>query len=210
VLVNGEVGSAGQRVEPAADTIVVDGRPVKPTAPNVYLLLNKPPGVITTTADELGRANVMQLVERQAGLFPVGRLDRESRGLLLLTNDGVLAARLLHPRYHVEKEYRVLVCGRPSSEVLQRVREGVRVGSDHFSAAAVRIIRSSSGQSRLSMTLKEGRKREVRRIWEALGHPVLDLRRVRLGPLRLGDLPEGSARRLRHDEVVRLRKAAGL
>ena len=210
MLVNGKRASAGQQVNPAGDSVVVDGTPVKPPAANIYLLLNKPAGLITTTADDLGRATVMQLVERHPGLFPVGRLDRESRGLLLLTDDGALAARLLHPRYHVEKEYRVLVCGRPSSEVLQRVREGVRVGPEQFSPAVVRLVRTSSDRSRLTMTIREGRKREVRRIWEALGHPVLDLQRVRLGPLRLGDLPQGSARRLRPDEVARLRQAAGL
>ena len=210
MLVNGKPGKAGQQVEPGVDSILVEGRPVLLPKGNLYLMLNKPAGLITTTADERGRRTVMELVGEHAGLFPVGRLDRESRGLLLFTDDGTLAARLLHPRYHVEKEYRVLVSGRPSRDALRRIREGVTLDNERLMPARVSLLRSNPERTRLAMVLKEGRKREVRRIWEALGHPVIDLQRVRLGSLRLGDLPERNVRPLTRGEIGQLRREVGL
>jgi len=143
-------------------------------------------------------------------VFPVGRLDLDSRGLVLLTDDGELAGRLMHPRYHVEKEYRVVVRGRPGEAAVRRLSEGMIVSGERFEPAEVQLLEGADGDTRLSMVLREGRKREVRRLWQALGYPVLDLQRVRIDGLQLGDLAEGDVRPLRADEVTRLKAAAGL
>ena len=128
----------------------------------------------------------------------------------MLTDDGELAGRLMHPRYHVEKEYRVVVRGRPGEDALRRLSEGMVVRGERFEPAEVRMLEGADDDTRLSMVLREGRKREVRRLWQALGHPVLDLQRVRIDGLQLGDLAEGEVRPLRSEEVARLRTAAGL
>jgi len=143
-------------------------------------------------------------------VFPVGRLDLDSRGLVLLTDDGELAGRLMHPRYHVEKEYRVVITGQPDEDALRRLSEGMVVRGERFQPAEVTLVDSTTAGTSLSMVLREGRKREVRRLWQALGHPVLDLQRVRIDGLELGDLAEGAVRPLEPDEVARLRAAAGL
>lgn len=143
-------------------------------------------------------------------VFPVGRLDLNSRGLVVLTDDGELAGRLMHPRYHVEKEYRVVITGRPDDEALRRLAEGMVVRGERFEPADTRVIGSTAGETVLSMILREGRKREVRRLWQALGHRVLDLQRVRIDGLQLGSLEEGRVRTLHPDEVARLKAAAGL
>ena len=143
-------------------------------------------------------------------LFPVGRLDMDSRGLLLLTDDGELAVRLMHPRYHVDKEYRVVITGRPDSDALRRLAEGMVVSGEAFRPAEVRVLDVAPAQTRLSMVLREGRKREVRRLWQALGHRVVDLQRIRIDGLDLGDLEEGAIRSLGPDETARLKTAVGL
>ena len=127
-----------------------------------------------------------------------------------MTDDGELAGRLMHPRYHVEKEYHVLIAGRPDEDAFRRLSQGMVVRGERFQPAEVRVLESSTDETRVSMVLREGRKREVRRLWQALGHPVLDLQRVRIDGLQLGDLPEGDVRPLRADEVARLKTAAGL
>jgi 23S rRNA pseudouridine2605 synthase len=153
---------------------------------------------------------VQQLDAGGGRLFPVGRLDLNSRGLVLMTNDGELAVRLTHPRYHVEKEYRVTIAGAPAEGALQRLRQGMQVGEERFGAASVEVLAASPRRSRVRMVLREGRKREVRRMWRALGHAVLDLERVRIGPLRLGALAAGASRPLTPGEVRDLREAVGL
>ena len=184
---------------------------VEPVSASTYLMMNKPVGVLTSVGDERGRPTVTdRLPPGPTRVFPVGRLDLDSRGLLLLTDDGELAGRLMHPRYHVEKEYRVVVSGRPSDDALQRLSEGMVVSGERFAPAEVRVLDSTPGDTRLSMVLREGRKREVRRLWQALGHRVLDLQRVRIDGLQLGDLAEGGVRPLRSEEVADLKAAAGL
>jgi 23S rRNA pseudouridine2605 synthase len=211
VTVNGVRATVGQRVRPGRDRVAVDGREVGGAAQRVYWMLNKPVGVLTTVRDDRGRATVVeQLQGAGERLFPVGRLDLRSRGLVLMTNDGELAVRLMHPRYHVEKEYRVLIGGAPAERALQRLRKGMQVGEERFGPASVEVLAASPQQTRLRMVLREGRKREVRRMWRALGHAVLDLERVRIGPLRLDALPSGQSRALTGEEVRQLRKAAGL
>jgi 23S rRNA pseudouridine2605 synthase len=211
VSVNGTPAMAGQRVTPGVDRVTVDGREVEPVSESTYLMMNKPVGVLTSVGDDRGRQTVVdKLSPGGARVFPVGRLDLDSRGLVLLTDDGELAGRLMHPRYHVEKEYRVVVRGRPGDDEIRRLSEGMVVRGERFEPAQVRVLDVEGADARLSMVLREGRKREVRRLWQALGHPVLDLQRVRIDGLELGDLAEGGVRPLRADEVARLKTAAGL
>ncbi len=211
VSVNGTPAVAGQQVTPGIDRVTVGGKPVEPVSEWTYLMMNKPVGVLTSVGDDRGRRTVTdQLPPGRPRLFPVGRLDLDSRGLVLLTDDGELAGRLMHPRYHVEKEYRVVVTGRPGEDALRRLSEGIVVRGERFEPADVQVLPSTAGETRLSMVLREGRKREVRRLWQALGHPVVDLQRVRIDGLQLGDLPEGGVRPLRPEEVAHLKAAAGL
>lgn len=170
-------------------------------------MMNKPAGVLTSVGDARGRPTVTDRLEGDRRLFPVGRLDLDSRGLLLLTDDGELAMRLMHPRYGIEKEYRVVITGRPSDDALRALAGGMEIKRERFQPAAVRILEATAGQTRLVMVLREGRKREVRRLWRALGHEVLDLQRVRIDGLQLGDLQEGAVRSLTDDEVTRLKAA---
>jgi len=209
VRINGRPALPGTQVDPAQDRVTVDGRPVRPPGPRVYVVLNKPRGVLTTVRDERGRPTVLDRVATPRRLFPVGRLDLESRGLVLLTDDGELAARLLHPRYHVEKEYRVRLRGRPTKEALRRVREGITVGEERYAPAQVRGERLGP-PAVLRMVLVEGRKREIRRMWSALGERVEDLERLRLGTVQLGRLPPGATRALTRAEVTALRLLVGL
>lgn len=211
VLVNGAPAVPGQQVTPGIDRVTVSGSPVEPVSMSTYLMMNKPVGVLTSVGDDRGRETVVdRLPTERPRVFPVGRLDLDSRGLVLLTDDGELAGRLMHPRYHVEKEYRVVVRGRPGEEAFRRLSEGMIVRGERFEPADVQVLDATDTETRLSMVLREGRKREVRRLWQALGHPVLDLQRVRIDGLRLGDLAEGQVRPLRSDEVARLKTAAGL
>jgi pseudouridine synthase len=211
VQVNGTPAIAGQQVTPGVDQVTVDGRAVEPVSASTYLMMNKPIGVLTSVGDDRGRPTVAdRLAAGGARVFPVGRLDLDSRGLVLLTDDGELAGRLMHPRYHVEKEYHVVVKGRPGEDAFRRLSEGMVVRGERFEPAQVKVLDGEGADARLSMVLREGRKREVRRLWQALGHPVLDLQRVRIDGLELGDLAEGGVRPLRSDEVARLKTAAGL
>ena len=211
VSVNGVPAIAGQHVVPGVDRVTVDGRPVEPVTARTYLMLNKPVGVLTSVGDDRGRPTVTNhLPPAYPRLFPVGRLDVDSRGLVLLTDDGDLAVRLMHPRYHVDKEYRVVITGRPDAQALRRLAEGMVVRGERFLPADVRVLDVAPEQTQLSMVLREGRKREVRRMWQALGHRVLDLQRIRIDGLELGDLDEGAVRSLQPEEVARLNNAAGL
>jgi pseudouridine synthase len=201
----------GQQVTPGVDRVTVGGRLVEPIAQQTYLMLNKPAGVLTSVGDDRGRPTVTDRLPAGSGrVFPVGRLDLGSRGLILLTDDGELAGRLMHPRYHVEKEYRVLIAGRPGDDDIRRLTEGMVVRGERFAPAAVRVLRASDAQTEVSMVLQEGRKREVRRLWQAVGHGVIDLQRVRIDGLLLGDLAEGAVRRLETAEVSRLKAAVEL
>ena len=211
VAVNGVPAVAGQQVTPGVDRVTIGGRTIELVSQSTYLMMNKPVGVLTSIGDDRGRQTVAdRLPTGGARLFPVGRLDLNSRGLLLLTDDGELAGRLMHPRYHVEKEYRVVIQGRPSDDALRRISEGMIVSGEEFQPAQVRVLETAPGESRVSMVLREGRKREVRRLWQELGHTVLDLQRVRIDGLQLGDLKEGGVRPLSADEVAGLKSAVDL
>jgi len=211
VAVNGVPAVAGQQVTPGVDRVTIGGRTIELVSQSTYLMMNKPVGMLTSIGDDRGRQTVAdRLPTGGARLFPVGRLDLNSRGLLLLTDDGELAGRLMHPRYHVEKEYRVVIQGRPSDDALRRISEGMIVSGEEFQPAQVRVLETAPGESRVSMVLREGRKREVRRLWQELGHSVLDLQRVRIDGLQLGDLKEGGVRPLSADEVAGLKSAVDL
>ena len=209
VTVDGEtVHELGTRADPLADDIRVDGVRVKPPQGPVYFLLNKPRGVVTTRRDPEGRATVMDLVPRVAGLFPVGRLDVTTEGLLLLTNDGAFAERVAHPRYEVPRVYHAKVHGIPEPETLARLRRGVRVEGQKLTADRVRVLEADNN-AWLEITLHEGRQHEVKRLLEAVGHPVAKLRRVAIGPLTARGLKVGEFRSLTPREVRRLLEGRG-
>ena len=211
VSVNGEVvRQMGVVVDPARDRIAVDGRKVQAASRHTYLMLHKPRNVLTTVSDPRGRPTVMGYLPHDGSIprvYPVGRLDNESEGLVLLTDDGELANRLMHPRFQHEKEYRVLVEGRPSRDALDRIKRGVRLDDGLTAPADVGLIEHIEGNTWLRIVLREGRKRQIRRMLEAVGYRVKRLIRVRIGGVPLGDLPPGAWRRLTAEEVAELRKS---
>jgi 23S rRNA pseudouridine2605 synthase len=204
VRVNGEVAELGRRIDPDADQVTIDGVPV-PVAPGlVHYLLNKPPGVVTTASDPQGRPVVVDLVPAEPRVFPVGRLDADTEGLLILTNDGGFAHRLTHPSFGVAKEYLAEVEGTPGRAVLRTLREGVDLEDGRTAPARVSLV--SPGVLRL--VISEGRNRQVRRMCEAVGHPVRRLVRTRIGPVADRRLPPGSWRPLTTGEVRSLEAEA--
>ena len=231
VTVNGVVvQELGSKVQPGVDEVRVDGVLVSPGAAGSYLMLNKPTGYLTTMDDPQGRPTVRGLVPADAipGLFPVGRLDFDSSGLLLFMTDGELAHRLLHPARGVPKRYLVLADGELGEPVAERLRQGVELNDGWTQPAEIEVLEVtakqltarerlrlnadktfSPWQTRIFCTIREGRKRQVKRMLSAVGHPVTELTRVAFGPLELGDLPAGEWRELSDGEVEALRKAAG-
>ena len=202
VTVNGRIATLGDRADPSVDEIRFDGERLRKERP-AYWIVNKPRGVVTTVRDDEGRRTVVDLIPRSAGrLFPVGRLDRETSGLLLMTNDGDAAHVLLHPSLGNEREYRVNVKGELDARAIKRLERGVTLDEGRTSPARVSDVRfdSDSGTSSLTLTLSEGKKRQIRRSLLVLGFPVRRLVRVRMGPLRLGRLAVGEARALRSEE----------
>ncbi|HTX00327.1 MAG TPA: pseudouridine synthase [Acidimicrobiales bacterium] len=197
VRVNGELAELGRRVDVEHDRVEVDGRPVGVLPGRVYYLLNKPAGVVTTASDPQGRRTVLDLLPPEPRVFPVGRLDLDTEGLIVCTNDGELAQLLAHPSHGVEKEYLAVVEGDPGPQAIRRLREGVEIG-DGLTAPA-RVSRRSAGVLRI--VIHEGRNRQVRRMCEAVGHPVRRLVRTRVGPLGDARLAPGAWRPLTLDEV---------
>jgi len=204
VRVNGEVAVLGRRVDPEVDVIEVDGAQIGVKAGLVHYLLNKPAGVVTTASDTHGRPTVVELVPTDPRVFPVGRLDADSEGLLLLTNDGDLTHRLTHPSFGVEKEYLVEVQGEPHRGALARMREGVDLDDGRTAPAKVALLDARL----LRITIHEGRNRQVRRMCEAVGFPVLRLVRTRIGTLTDRTLKPGEWRVLTQDELRALERAA--
>ena len=203
VLVDGEMAVLGRRVDPETALIEVDGAPVGVRPDLVHYVLNKPAGVVTTADDPQGRPTVVGLVPNEPRVFPVGRLDVDTEGLLLLTNDGELAHRLTHPSYGVEKEYVAEVEGLPTRAVLRRLREGVELDDGPTAPARATLVDPSV----VRLTIHEGRNRQVRRMCEAVGHSVVRLIRTRIGPLADRSLAPGAWRELTGDEVRSLQRA---
>jgi 23S rRNA pseudouridine2605 synthase len=203
VTVGGEVVTDPARDVGEGDDVRVNGEPVGAEAREVWVV-NKPAGVVSTAREPGSRPAVVELVETEARLYPVGRLDADTTGLLLLTNDGELANRLTHPRYEVPKTYRVRLRTPLADRDLDRLRGGVELEDGPTSPAQAKRL----GEHEIEITIREGRNRQVRRMVEAVGNRVVALRRIRFGPLELGDLKEGAARRLEEQEVAQLHEAA--
>jgi|TARA_B110000881_G_scaffold134968_1_gene118802 23S rRNA pseudouridine2605 synthase len=203
VLVDGEVAVLGRRIDVETVLIEVDGAPVGVRPDLVHYLLNKPAGVVTTADDPQGRPTVVGMVPTEPRVFPVGRLDLDTEGLLLLTNDGELTHRLTHPSFGVEKEYVAEVLGEPSRGALRRLREGIELDDGTTAPARAALLDPSV----LRLTIHEGRNRQVRRMCEAIGHPVVRLIRTRIGPLADRSLAPGAWRELTGDELRSLQRA---
>ena len=204
VSVNGDVVTGfNHPVDPEIDHILLDGRLVDIKLQQfVYLILNKPKGVLSTVRDERGRRTVIDLLPQMyhhLRLYPVGRLDKDSTGLMLLTNDGELTHRLTHPRFEHEKEYHVLVKGALKADEIRRLEQGIKLEDGKTSPAVVKRLKSEDYN--YSITIHEGKKRQVRRMFEALGHPVIELKRVRMGNLELGNIKEGNVKEVGRKEI---------
>jgi pseudouridine synthase len=206
VTVNGLPAQLGQKADTATDVVAVDGEPLHAPDRLTYVILNKPRGVVSSVAAQDDRPTVRELVSLEGRLYPVGRLDADSEGLILLTNDGALTDYLTHPRYESEKEYRVLVRGEPTADRLGAWRRGVMLAGAQTAPARVVLEKAAHGGAWLRVTMHEGRKHQIRDIGALLGLPVQRLIRVRMGGLTLDDLPVGRWRELRRDEVNKLRE----
>ena len=210
VRVNGRVAGLGDKADPENDRIEVEGRRLNfPQQRHLYIALHKPKGVISSLEDELeeGRPTVRDLIDVPGHLYPVGRLDKQSTGLMLMTNDGKLAHRLTHPRYGHRKTYEVVVEGRVPPQALEQWRQGVLLDGRVTAPATVRVIQQQKSSTQLEVVMREGRKRQIRHVASLLGHPVTRLKRVKIGPLELGDLQPGQWRHLRPEEVAALQRA---
>lgn len=208
VRVDGRVATLGQRVDPLTAKVEVDGSMV-PLAPDlVYYLLNKPVGVVTSADDERGRADVLDIVDLDVRVWPAGRLDMDSEGALVLTNDGELTLRLTHPRFGVAKTYLAEVKGTPARAALRRLERGVELDDGLARARAAKLVARRDRTSLVELVMTEGRKREVRRMLAAVGHDVVALARTAVGPVTLGRLKPGTFRKLSAEEVRSLYRAS--
>ena len=208
VSVDGRVITDPARDVDEGNEVLVDGAPAVPEALE-YHVVNKPVGVVSTAHDPEGRPKVTDMVDSAARLYPVGRLDVDSTGLVLLTNDGGLANRLMHPRYEVPRTYRARVAGTPSKRALQALRRGVELEDGRAQAAQVSLVGPAGPESVVEITIREGRNRIVRRMLEAVGNPVRSLERIAFGPVQLGRLRPGGMRKLRPAELEALRRMVG-
>jgi 23S rRNA pseudouridine2605 synthase len=212
VEVDGEVVTRlGTKVDPRSAVVRVDGKRLPPPSAHAYLVLNKPRGVVSTMSDPQGRRTLADLVaDRRERLFHVGRLDTDTSGLLLLTNDGDFAQRMAHPSYEVDKTYVAEVAGEVSKATLRSLRDGVTLEDGPVTVSAARVVQRGSGRTIVELVVHEGRNRIVRRLLDAVGHPVRRLTRTAIGPVRLGQLPAGELRELSRDELGELLDAARL
>lgn len=211
VDVNGDKAEIGCSVDPLKDRVRLDGKPITLQAERVLIVFNKPRDCVTTLSDPQGRRTVLDfLPDFGQRIFPVGRLDYDAEGLLLLTNDGELANRLLHPRYGISKVYNVKIKGHPDKKALQQLRTGIRMEEGVTAPAEVEVIRELPNAAWLTVTLHQGWNRQIKRMCMAVGHPVLKIRRIAYGPMRIGRLATGHHRLLEPDEVREIYKAADL
>ncbi len=211
VKVNGKVAGLGDKIDPRRDTVTVSGKKIVSSKKHYYIMLHKPRGFITTMDDEMGRKCVAELVKDVgARVYPVGRLDRDSEGLLLMTNDGDFANHLTHPSKHVPKTYRVTVRPNVTEDQLVAFSEGIEIDGRKTSPADAHIIDKSENRVVLEIVIHEGRNRQIRRMCEALGLEVARLKRTHIGSIKLGMLPQGKWRNLTEDEVHRLKVSSGM
>ncbi|MGB9716325.1 MAG: pseudouridine synthase [Thermodesulfovibrionales bacterium] len=212
VTVNGKVATIGMKVDPEKDYIKVEGKLItgfKRDFKKVYLMFNKPKGVVTTLFDPEGRTTIKDFLKGvKYRVFPVGRLDYDSEGLLLLTNDGDFANAVMHPSKKISKTYHVKVKGIPEEEDIEKLRRGIKLEDGITSHAKVKRIRKGEVNSWLEITIYEGKKRQIRRMFENIGHPVLKLKRIRIDGLELGNLEPGAYRYLSEDEIIKIKKEA--
>ena len=207
VEVDGQIiAKLGHRVDPSKQEIYVDAQKLR-IEQLQYFMLNKPPGIVSTANDPSGRPRVIDLIETNNRVYNVGRLDQSSEGLILVTNDGDLANRLTHPRYGVEKKYHVQVDGQPKPGDLRQLKEGIYISEGRVRASNIRFLKKAGTNSWLEIILDEGRNREIRRMLAAIGHKVRVLKRVSIGPLKLGELPKGAHRQLTPQELRALKRA---
>lgn len=211
VEVNGERAELGRTVDPGKDRVCLDSKPLSLPTGKLLLALNKPAGCVTTVSDPQGRPTVMDYIpDFGVRIFPVGRLDYDAEGLLLLTNDGELANRLIHPRYGISKVYDVKVKGHPDKQAMEQLRSGVRLEEGVTGPAGVEIVRELPDAVWLRITLHQGWNRQIKRMGQAVGHTVLKIRRIAYGPVRLGKLGTGRYRLLELDEVRKIYREASL
>ena len=205
VKIDGQIATLGQKVDPTRQRVIVDGQPLTMTEPPMYIAIHKPRGILAVSQDDRGRRTVRDLIPLPGHLYPVGRLDAPSEGLMLLTNDGELANRLMHPRYEHAKEYHVSVAGHPNDRTLEQWRRGVILDGEKTAPADVSVLRRERDDTWLRVVMREGRKRQVRQVGVLLGHPVRRLIRVRIGSLQLGTLKPGEWRHLSRKEIAALK-----
>jgi len=209
VCINGiKVTELGAKANPQNDLVELDGKIVEIVQEKIYIMLHKPEGVVTTVTDPFGRATVMDLVPNQMRLYPVGRLDFDTSGLLLMTNDGEWAQKLTHPKYEVFKTYIAMVKGIPATESLQKLRQGIVIDGKKTAPAKIKLLKNEkkSAKSKMIITIHEGRNHQVRKMCEAIGHKVITLKRIDVGGLELGALPKSKWRHLTAKEVKNLVK----
>jgi 23S rRNA pseudouridine2605 synthase len=211
VTLNGRTATLGMKADPANDYIKVDGKLLTKAEPKVYLIFNKPRSVITSLSDPRGRATIKNFLKGiKYRVFPVGRLDYDSEGMLLITNDGDFAYSILHPSRRIPKSYLVKVSGIIENDKIEKLRHGVKLDDGITMPAGVRKIRQSENNSWIEITIHEGRKRQIRRMLEKVGHPVIRLKRTGINGLRIGDLRTGELRRLTAAELRILKKETGM
>lgn len=208
VKVNGHPARIGDKINPKKDIVTVRGKRIEKQETLCYIMLNKPRGYVTTVSDELGRKTVMDLIDAEQRVYPVGRLDRDSEGLLILTNDGSFANALTHPKHNFAKVYRVTVRPGADDAALQRLRDGVEVDGRVTAPCDVNIITQEKDRQVLEFILREGRNRQIRKMCEAVGQDVARLKRISIGPLKLGMLRPGQSRMLTENEVKKLLRSS--
>lgn len=208
VKVNGHTAHIGDKINPKKDIVTVRGKRIQKEERLYYIMLNKPRGYVTTVSDELGRKTVMDLIDCPVRVYPVGRLDKDSEGLLLLTNDGSFANALTHPKHNYAKVYRVTVRPAPDTETLLKLKNGIEIDGRKTAPCDVEIITSEENRTVLEFILREGRNRQIRKMCETVGLEVARLKRISIGPVKLGMLAPGKSRRLTDNEVRKLLRSA--
>lgn len=208
VKVNGHIAEIGCKINPKKDLVTVRGKKINKEEKMYYIMLNKPRGYVTTVSDELGRKTVMDLVNIDARVYPVGRLDKDSEGLLILTNDGSFANALTHPKHNYAKVYRVTVRPKVTDEILEALRNGIEIDGRKTAPCDINVITEEEGRVVLEFILREGRNRQIRKMCEAVGLEVARLKRISIGPVKLGMLKTGQTRMLTDNEIKKLLRSS--